>query len=57
MARVGFEFLVNYHSASEEVLYGTGWQVATPTPDDAVYETLVGDAAARGARLRPGSDG
>ena len=46
MARVGFEFLVNYHSASEEVLYGTGWQVATPTPDDALYETLVGDAAA-----------
>ena len=46
MARVGFEFLVNYHSASEEVLYGTSWQVATPTPDDALYETLVGDAAA-----------
>ena len=46
MARVGFEFLVNYHAASEEVLYGTSWQVATPTPDDAVYETLVGDAAA-----------
>ena len=46
MARVGFEFLVNYHAASEEVLYGTSWQVATPTPDDALYETLVGDAAA-----------
>ena len=46
MARVGFEFLVNYHSASEAVLYGTGWQVATPTPDDAVYEALVGDGAA-----------
>jgi predicted deacylase len=46
MARVGFEFLVNYHAPSEEVLYGTGWQAATPTPDDAVYETLVGDAAA-----------
>jgi hypothetical protein len=46
MARVGFEFLVNYHAASEDVLYGTSWQVATPTPDDAVYATLVGDAAA-----------
>ena len=46
MARVGFEFLVNYHAPSEEVLYGTGWQAATPTPDDALYETLVGDAAA-----------
>ncbi|HEV2786974.1 MAG TPA: M14 family metallopeptidase, partial [Solirubrobacteraceae bacterium] len=31
--RVGFEFLVNYHSAAELLLYGTGWQVATPTPD------------------------
>ncbi|MGH8868524.1 MAG: M14 family metallopeptidase, partial [Actinomycetes bacterium] len=29
--RVGFEFLVNYHSAAELLLYGTGWQVATPT--------------------------
>ena len=45
MARVGFEFLVNYHSAAEGVLYGTGWQVATPTPDDALYEALVGDPA------------
>ena len=48
MARVGFEFLVNYHAASEDVLYGTTWQVATPTPDDALYETLVGDAAVPG---------
>ena len=45
MARVGFEFLVNYHSASEAVLFGTAWQVATPTPDDAVYEAIVGDNA------------
>ena len=45
MARVGFEFLVNYHSASESVLYGTYWQVATPTPDDALYEAIVGDNA------------
>ncbi len=43
MARVGFEFLVNYHSASESVLYGTYWQVATPTPDDALYEAIAGD--------------
>ena len=45
MERVGFEFLVNYHSAAEAVLYGTTWQVATPTPDDALYEALVGDQA------------
>ena len=45
MARVGFEFLVNYHSAAELLLYGTGWQVATPTPDDVIYEAMAGDDA------------
>ena len=45
MARVGFEFLVNYHSAAESVLYGTSWQVDTPTPDDAVYEAIAGDSS------------
>ena len=37
------EFLVNYHSAAELLLYGTGWQVATPSPDDAIYEAMAGD--------------
>jgi hypothetical protein len=41
--RIGFEFFVNYHSAAELLLYGVGWQVATPTPDDAIYEAMVGD--------------
>ena len=45
MRRVGFEFQINYHSAAELLLYGVGWQVATPTPDDLLYETLVGDDA------------
>jgi hypothetical protein len=45
MARVGFEFLINYHSAAELLLYGTGWQVATPTPDNVIYETMAGDDA------------
>jgi hypothetical protein len=45
MQRVGFEFLVNYHSAAELLLYGTGWQVATPTPDDVVYAAMAGDDA------------
>ena len=27
------------------LLYGTGWQVDTPTPDDVVYEAMVGDDA------------
>ncbi|MGH3316612.1 MAG: M14 family metallopeptidase, partial [Nocardioidaceae bacterium] len=43
--RVGFEFLVNYHSAAELLLYGTGWQVSTPTPDDVLYEAMAGDDA------------
>ena len=41
--RVGFEFHINYHSAAELLLYGTGWQVATPTPDDVMYEAMAGD--------------
>ena len=45
MDRVDFEFLINYHSAAELLLYGTGWQVATPTPDDAIYEAMAGDDA------------
>jgi hypothetical protein len=43
--RVGFEFVVNYHSAAELLLYGVGWQVATPTPDDVLYEAMAGDDA------------
>ena len=41
--RVGFEFFINYHSAAELLLYGIGWQVSTPSPDDVIYETMVGD--------------
>ena len=43
--RVGFEFFVNYHSAAELLLYGIGWQVATPSPDDVLYEAMAGDDA------------
>ena len=45
LRRVGFEFMINYHSAAELLLYGTGWQVSTPTPDDVVYEAIAGDDA------------
>ncbi|HEU5484466.1 MAG TPA: M14 family metallopeptidase, partial [Microlunatus sp.] len=45
MNRVRFAFQVNYHSAAELLLYGVGYQVATPTPDDVIYETLAGDDA------------
>jgi hypothetical protein len=43
--RVGFTFLVNYHSAASLLLYGVGWQVSTPTPDDEIYKALAGDDA------------
>ncbi|MEU4798988.1 M14 family zinc carboxypeptidase [Streptomyces sp. NPDC023327] len=40
--RIGFEYGVNYHSAAELILYGVGWQVATPTPDDVLHRALAG---------------
>jgi hypothetical protein len=43
--RVGFEFFINYHSASELLLYGIGWQVSTPSPDDEIAKAMVGDDA------------
>lgn len=44
-AEVTPEFYVNYHSAAELLLYGLGWQVATPSPDDVIYEAMAGDDA------------
>jgi hypothetical protein len=43
--RIGFEFFVNYHSAAELLLYGIGWQVNTPSPDDEISIALAGDDA------------
>jgi hypothetical protein len=43
--RITPQFLVNYHSAAELLLHGIGWQVATPSPDDVVYQAMVGDDA------------
>ncbi|MEU7255893.1 M14 family zinc carboxypeptidase [Streptomyces rimosus] len=40
--RIGFRYAINYHSAAELILYGVGWQVATPTPDDVLYRALAG---------------
>ncbi|MGH8969147.1 MAG: M14 family zinc carboxypeptidase [Actinomycetes bacterium] len=42
LGRVGFEHYINYHSAAELLLYGIGWQVSTPSPDDVIYEAMVG---------------
>ena len=45
LAAVDFSFMVNYHSAAELLLYGVGWQVDTPSPDDVVQIALAGDDA------------
>ncbi|RJL32452.1 M14 family metallopeptidase [Bailinhaonella thermotolerans] len=44
-SRVRFTYVLNYHSAAELLLYGVGWQQATPTPDDLIFEALLGDDA------------
>ena len=41
----GFTEYVNYHSAAELLLYGAGWQVNTPTPDDLLGIAMAGDDA------------
>ncbi|WP_041841291.1 M14 family zinc carboxypeptidase [Actinoplanes friuliensis] len=43
--KVQAEFLVNYHSAAELLLYGIGWQVSTPSPDDQIAIAMAGDDA------------
>ncbi|MFF3891222.1 M14 family zinc carboxypeptidase [Streptomyces sp. NPDC001914] len=40
--RIRFTYGINYHSAAQLLLYGVGWQVATPTPDDVLYKSLAG---------------
>ncbi|NUR94600.1 MAG: zinc carboxypeptidase, partial [Kribbellaceae bacterium] len=44
-SRVHFTELINYHSAAELLLYGVGWQVSTPSPDDVISEAMAGDDA------------
>jgi hypothetical protein len=43
--RVRPKFAINYHSAAQVLLYGVGWQTATPTPDDTLFKALTGDLA------------
>ncbi|MBB2911336.1 hypothetical protein FHS43_002601 [Streptosporangium becharense] len=43
--RVRFTYMLNYHSAAQLLLYGIGWQQATPSPDDLIFEALLGDDA------------
>ncbi len=42
---VGFEFMVNYHSAAELLLYPYGWQVQTTAADDPIFRALSGTDA------------
>ncbi|MGH3390541.1 MAG: M14 family metallopeptidase, partial [Actinomadura sp.] len=41
--RVRPKYMINYHSAAQLLLYGVGWQTQTPSPDDRVFEALLGD--------------
>ena len=41
----GFTEFINYHSAAQLLLYGVGWQVNTPTPDDVLGIAMAGDDA------------
>jgi hypothetical protein len=43
MKRVRPKYMINYHSAAELLLYGVGWQTQTPSPDDHIFEALLGD--------------
>jgi hypothetical protein len=42
-SRIRPEFFINYHSAAQLLLYGVGWQVSTPTPDDVISIAMAGD--------------
>ncbi|MCF2530471.1 M14 family metallopeptidase [Yinghuangia soli] len=45
MDRIDPRFVVNYHSAAQLLLYGVGWQVSTPSPDDQIMSALAGTPA------------
>ena len=45
LKRVDMKFLINYHSAAELLLYGTGFQVQTRAEDDPIYIALAGTLA------------
>lgn len=45
LKRVDFKLMVNYHSAAELLLYGTGFQVQTRAEDDPIYIALAGTLA------------
>ena len=45
MKRVGFEFMITYHSYGNLLLYSFGWQVQQPSADDPIFVALSGTDA------------
>ncbi|MEV4470980.1 M14 family zinc carboxypeptidase [Nonomuraea sp. NPDC049504] len=45
LRRIGFETQLNYHSYGPLLLYPSGFQIATETADNPIYEALTGDDA------------
>ncbi|MEV0593926.1 M14 family metallopeptidase [Nonomuraea cavernae] len=45
LKRVGFEMQLNYHSFGPLLLYPIGFQIATETADNPIYEALTGNDA------------
>ena len=41
--RIGFRYMINYHSNGQWLLYDDGWQIGTPTADDPIYYALSGN--------------
>ncbi|MFI9845331.1 M14 family zinc carboxypeptidase [Nonomuraea sp. NPDC051941] len=45
LRRIGFEMQLNYHSYGPLLLYPSGFQIATETPDNPIYEAITGNDA------------
>lgn len=45
MEQVDFRFMIDYHSFGNLILYPYGWQVQTPSNDDAIFAALAGTDA------------
>jgi hypothetical protein len=41
--RIGFAYLINWHSAGQWLLYTEGWQTGTPSGDDPIYYAMSGN--------------
>ncbi|MEM8531725.1 MAG: M14 family metallopeptidase, partial [Chloroflexota bacterium] len=43
--QIDFRFMIDYHSFGDLILYPYGWQVQTPSDDDAIFTALAGTDA------------